>query len=49
MSYTIKQVDELLQSVTVEDDPFFIECLSDERKGVQDLIRKWQRKESKRT
>jgi ribonuclease HII len=41
---TIAEIERKLEDSMVENDPFLIHILQDERKGVQQLIRKWQKK-----
>jgi ribonuclease HII len=42
-TYTIKEIEEKLQSIKSVDDPFFIRCKNDSRKGVQLLVKKWEK------
>lgn len=41
---TIKEIEILLQSISEENDPFIKECLQDDRKGVQNLVKRWKKK-----
>lgn len=41
---TIKEIEEQLIHIEKEDDPFLKEMKLDNRKGVQQLLHKWQRK-----
>lgn len=41
MTLTIKEVQHKLESITSENDPFLLECKTDSRKGVQQLVEKW--------
>ena len=38
MNYTIKQIEQRLQTISDENDPFIKQCAQDERKGVQALL-----------
>ena len=44
MNYTISEVKKKLQTIQTEDDPFIEQCLRDERKGVQTLIKQWMKR-----
>ncbi len=41
MQLTINEIKQKLSSITNEADPFLVECQSDHRKGVQQLVEKW--------
>ncbi|MFZ7943764.1 MULTISPECIES: ribonuclease HII [Bacillaceae] len=43
---TIAEIERQLESILVDNDPFLVEVLQDERKGVQQLIHKWRKKRS---
>ncbi|UCZ51741.1 ribonuclease HII [Bacillus shivajii] len=45
--YTIKEIKERLLHIKDETDPFLIKVRKDERKGVQTLIRSWEKKREK--
>ncbi|WP_270577213.1 ribonuclease HII [Caldibacillus thermoamylovorans] len=45
MKQTIKEIQMILQSVTEPDDPFVKKCQQDERKGVQELLQRWKKKQ----
>jgi ribonuclease HII len=44
MNYTVKQIEQRLQTISDENDPFIKQCAQDERKGVQALLKKWNKK-----
>ena len=48
MKYTIKELEKILPSITDENDPLIQLCLQDHRKGVQALIKKWQRERERK-
>ena len=41
---TIAEIEQQLRNIKEENDPFFQRIQQDERKGVQHLIHKWQKK-----
>ena len=41
---TIAEIERQLENIMVEDDPFLLHILQDERKGVQQLLHKWRKK-----
>ncbi|MFC0271276.1 ribonuclease HII [Metabacillus herbersteinensis] len=41
MSWTTKEIEHKLADVSSVDDPFLRLCVRDERKGVQQLVKKW--------
>lgn len=41
MKRTIKEIKELLTTITEPNDPFIKECIEDERKGVQTALKQW--------
>ncbi|KGM45328.1 ribonuclease HII [Neobacillus niacini] len=41
---TIAEIEQQLTNIKDESDPFFIKIQQDERKGVQQLIHRWQKK-----
>jgi ribonuclease HII len=41
---TIAEIERQLETIEAETDPFLLEILQDERKGVQQLIHKWKKK-----
>jgi ribonuclease HII len=41
---TIAEIERQLENSTEENNPFLLHILEDERKGVQQVIRKWQKK-----
>lgn len=41
---TIAEIEQQLNSITAESDPFFERIQQDERKGVQQLIHKWHKR-----
>ena len=41
---TIAEIEQELTNIKVESDPYFKRIQQDERKGVQQLIHKWQRR-----
>lgn len=43
---SIKEIAGKLANVHDNRDPFFIECLQDDRKGVQQLLHKWQNEQN---
>lgn len=49
MKWTIKEIEEKLETVVHQDDPFIAELASDERKGVQKALNRWiHRQEEKK-
>ncbi|GLB59367.1 ribonuclease HII [Cytobacillus sp. NCCP-133] len=38
---TIRQIDEKLNTIDIQDDPFVLSIQKDDRKGVQKLLNKW--------
>jgi ribonuclease HII len=44
---SIKQMEQQLELIEDDNHPFFVEIENDERKGVQDLLRKWQKRREK--
>jgi ribonuclease HII len=38
---TIRQIEEKLNSIDIQDDPFILSIQNDDRKGVQQLLNKW--------
>ncbi|HJV16418.1 MAG TPA: ribonuclease HII, partial [Bacillales bacterium] len=44
---SIKQMEQQLELIEDDNHPFFMEIENDERKGVQDLLRKWQKRRDK--
>lgn len=45
MKQTIKEIETTLRSISNDQDPFIKKCLLDERKGVQELINRWKKKQ----
>ena len=45
---SIKEIEDLLETIIDEKDMFISECKQDERKGVQQLVRRWQKKTNDR-
>lgn len=43
LKHSIAEIEAHLFTIVDEDDPFFIEIQKDERKGVQQCIKKWRR------
>ena len=41
---TIAEIERQLENVVQENDPFLLDILHDERKGVQQLVHKWKKK-----
>ena len=41
---TITEIERQLENVVQENDPFLLDILHDERKGVQQLVHKWKKK-----
>lgn len=41
---TIAEIERQLENVVVESDPFLLNILQDERKGVQQLVHRWNKK-----
>ncbi|WML39074.1 ribonuclease HII [Neobacillus sp. OS1-2] len=41
---TIAEIKRQLENIMTENDPFLLQILQDERKGVQQLVHKWQKK-----
>ncbi|MBO0959130.1 ribonuclease HII [Neobacillus sp. MM2021_6] len=41
---TIAEIKRQLENIMTENDPFLLQILQDERKGVQQLLHKWQKK-----
>ena len=48
MVYSIKQIEEIIKTITDENDPFIKKCLHDERKGVQKLVKRWQKEQERK-
>jgi len=44
MKLTIKEIEERLERIGDPSDPFFQQCRKDPRKGVQQLVKKWERR-----
>ncbi|PLS16658.1 ribonuclease HII [Bacillus sp. M6-12] len=44
---SIKEISAMLANVSLPSDPFFLECTKDKRKGVQELVQKWNRQHDK--
>ncbi|WP_066068601.1 ribonuclease HII [Neobacillus soli] len=44
---TIAEIERQLENIEAENDPFLLDIRQDERKGVQQLIQKWQNKRAK--
>ncbi|PYZ93164.1 ribonuclease HII [Salipaludibacillus keqinensis] len=44
---TIKEINELMASISKEEDPLFQEILEDERKGVHQIIERWHKSQQK--
>jgi len=40
---TIAEIEQRLENIVIESDPFFLELFRDERKGVQQLVHRWKR------
>lgn len=45
MKQTIKEIESTLRTISDDEDPFIKKCLLDERKGVQELIKRWKKKQ----
>lgn len=43
MKWTIKEIEEKLITIKDEQDEFFLQLQEDERKGVQAIVKRWQR------
>jgi ribonuclease HII len=41
---TIREIEQQLEKVELENDPFLLDILKDERKGVQQLVHRWKKK-----
>ena len=41
---TIAEIERQLENIVLEDDPFLLDLLNDERKGVQQLVHRWKKK-----
>lgn len=41
---TITEIERHLEKIVIESDPFLVNLLQDERKGVQQLIHRWKKK-----
>lgn len=41
---TIAEIERKLEDIMVENDPFLLHILQDDRKGVQQLVHKWRKK-----
>ncbi|MEH7353103.1 ribonuclease HII [Neobacillus drentensis] len=41
---TIAEIEQQLENIMSENDPFLLHILQDERKGVQQLVHKWRKK-----
>jgi ribonuclease HII len=41
---TIAEIERQLENIVLEDDPFLLDILNDERKGVQQLVHRWNKK-----
>jgi ribonuclease HII len=41
---TIAEIERHLENIEIESDPFLMDLLQDERKGVQQLVHRWKRK-----
>jgi ribonuclease HII len=48
LKWTIKEITEKLSKVTDQNDDFFIQLKQDERKGVQTLMKKWNREQEQK-
>jgi ribonuclease HII len=48
LKWTIKEITEKLSKVTDQNDDFFIQLKQDERKGVQTLIKRWNREQEQK-
>ncbi|MBS4207642.1 ribonuclease HII [Bacillus sp. FJAT-50079] len=42
-SIAIQEIKDIIANITDENDPIFVELAEDSRKGVQSLLKKWQR------
>jgi ribonuclease HII len=45
---TIAEIQRQLESIVLENDPFLLDILRDERKGVQQLVHRWNKKHSEK-
>jgi len=43
-SKTIKEIEQILSTIDCEDDKFISECREDNRKGVRQLVERWEKK-----
>ncbi|WHY68694.1 ribonuclease HII [Neobacillus sp. SuZ13] len=41
---TIAEIEQRLENIAIESDPFLLDLFRDERKGVQQLVHKWKKK-----
>lgn len=48
MKWTIKEIEEKLSSISDQQDDFFQQIVTDERKGVQKLVNKWEREQEQK-
>lgn len=48
MKQTIKEIKERLLTIENSNDPFIQACLADERKGVQNALKQWQKRQEKK-
>ncbi|MEH7084662.1 ribonuclease HII [Neobacillus drentensis] len=41
---TIAEIEQRLENIVIESDPFLLDIFQDERKGVQQLVHRWKKK-----
>lgn len=41
---TIAEIEKRIENIVIESDPFLLDLLQDERKGVQQLVHRWKKK-----